>query len=458
MSEMRATPLRYLRLLFVSLFLLALGACRTTVVPPGDVPSAQDRSSTTEQMAPTDRYAFPSAGQQVERTPPPIQRVPSVQTAWPSYDWARHGSRAVHIGVILPLHGRYARYGQVLLDGIRLAAANPDWRSVVKITVADAADGKDAAVRAYERLVHQGVNWVIGPLLKENVEAIVPRLRADIPVLSLSKHVDLASRHPALFIHSIARSIQARFMAREAIRNGMKRMAVITAGSAAEKAEAAAFVQSFIALGGEVAGSLQLDRRAVNYIPQLRRFRSVIDDDLALRDLDLGLRIFSPLTNLDIRIPPGVDGLYLATPGSMVAKLGGQLAYVDLRKLPMFGSNRWMDRHLLDDSGRYLTKARFSQPGRPSRSGFLVTQYRQIWGRGEPDVLFALGYDTAHIALWIGSRLELRGQQAIQALHAQDGFPAEGGHVRFDMQGVGEKSFDLFGVQDGRIVLRKQHG
>ncbi len=460
MRQRYVTPYRYAtpccrwRLLFFFLSILLLAGCQTTVVPPAAEPASAKPA--------IDAYGQPQGLQptvvDVARTPPPIQTVPSAASAWPVYHWSQYGRKPVQIGVILPLHGRYARYGRTLLNGIRLAVNGPDWRPVVKLTVMDAADGGPVAVRAYEQLARQGVDWVLGPLLKKNVEAIIPHLREDLPVISLSKHSELAQRHPALFVHSIARGIQAAFMAREAMRAGMHRVAVVSSLQASARLEAEAFSQAFTALGGEVAGSLALDRRQVNYVNRLRTFRAVIDDDVVLRDLDLGLRVFSPLRQLDVRIPPGVDGFYMAMPGAMVAKLAGQLAYVDLRKVPMLGSNRWQDGHLLDDSGRYLSRARFCQPVQPDSAGPMVTQYRETWGGGQPDALFALGYDTAHIALLLGSRLGLHGQRAVQALHEQTGFPAESGRVRFNAQGVGEKEFDVFALKDRHVVLVKRHG
>jgi len=431
--------------------LLVLSACQTTVV----LGSHHDlNTAKTGATSPTikDKPATPIV------RPPIIDASSALQSAWPRYNWAQRGMKPIHIGVILPLHGRYAGYGRTLLNGIRLAVSSPDWGHMVQLTVIDAADSPAIAAQGYETLVAQGVNWVIGPLLRDNVQAIIPHLRGNIPVISLSKHSEFAAAHPALFIHSIARGIQARFMAQQAIRAKMTRIAIITGKSASERTEAHTFAQAFTQAGGEIAATLTLNNNNVNYINRLRTFRAVTDDEVVLRDLDLGLRIFTPLTRLDIRIPPGVDALYLAMPGGMVAKLAGQLAYVDLRKIPMLGSNRWMDGHLLDDSGRYLTASRFCQPVVPSNASRLVTHYRETWGQGKPSALFALGYDTAHISLLLGSRLGLQGTRAIQALHDGAGFPAESGKIYFNAQGVAEKNFNVFIIRDNKILLNQSQG
>jgi|UPI0003A9E407 ABC-type branched-subunit amino acid transport system substrate-binding protein len=448
-----AQPYRWINrccgiLMMLSLSLLS--ACQTT-----QLPSEHRAATAMPTIAPVQIEKPEPVVSATTATPQPIA-IPQPQ--WSPKPWNERNLKPVHIGVILPLHGRYGRYGQTLLDGIRLAISDPVWGHLVKLTVIDAAGGPTVAARAYQQLIQQRANWVIGPLLKENVEALIPLLRNDVPVISLSKHVALAERHPALFIHSIARGIQARFMARQAIKAGMHRIAIITGKSRSEQAEANAFGRAFSEAGGEIAGTLTLDKNNVNYINRLKTFRAVTDNEEQLRDLDLDLQLFAPLRRLDIRIPPGVDALYLATPGSMVAKLAGQLAYVDLRHIAMLGSNRWMDGHLLDDSGRYLTAARFCQPAAPINASKLVTQYRETWGEGSPGALFALGYDTANLPLLLGSRLGLEGKLAIQGLHDQAGFPAASGKVRFNPSGVAEKDFDIFMIKDAQVLLSNSKG
>lgn len=438
--------------------LLVLTACHTTKI----------QANTTGANKPP---VISSSSAVVDETPrppinlineePQLEIVPADSEAhqnWSRYNWSQQGMKPMHIGVILPIDGRYGQYGRTLLNGIRLAVSNSDWGHLVKLSVENEVGGPVAAAKSYEKLVRQGANWIIGPLLKESVQAIVPHLRKDVPVISLSKHGEISRQHPSLFMHSIARNMQAASIARDAYRHGMRSMAVITGRSASERSEAAVFEQAFIAVGGEIKGSLTLDGTKINYINRLRTFRSVIDDELQLRDLDLGLRVFSPYRKLEVRIPPSVDGLYLAMPGRMVAKLAGQLAYVDLRKIPVFGSNRWMDGHLLDDAGRYLTAARFSQPIIPSSGSRMVTHYHEAWGQGRPNALFALGYDSAHIALLLGSRLKLSGERAVQALHDNAGFPAESGHVSFNDDGVSQKEFNIFIIRNKKILLGQSKG
>ena len=66
--------------------------------------------------------------------------------------------------------------------------------------------------------------------------------------------------------------------------------------------------------------------------------------------------------------------------------------------------------------------------------------------------LVGIAYDTLRIAAVISSRLGLKGQDAVKGLQSSEGFPGLTGHVRFEPDGIGDKTLDLFTVQDGQAV------
>jgi len=358
------------------------------------------------------------------KVPPPArnswQQRPSRSQTWSMQ------SQKVHIGVILPLHGKYGSYGRTLLDGIRMAvneAGKP--KEKIALSIMDSAAGPDSALKAYQQLTQGGANWIIGPLIKKNVNALLPHLRPDIPVISPAKHVELAERHPALFIHSISRNAQAVFMANYAYKQGIKYMAVISGNSSSESSEARAFITAFKAIGGSFSSNLSISNNKVNFIDQLKK------------------------------IPPTTEAIYLALPGKTIVKLAGQLAYVELMRVPLYGSNRWVDGHLLSDRGRHLNQGRFCRPIDPAKNAKFSALYQKIWGSGKPGMLFSLGYDSAKIALSIGDKSKKQGAAAIKALHSTQGFSAKGGHVTFNEEGVGEKSFQRYGIQKGKVIRAK---
>ncbi|MDQ6967816.1 MAG: penicillin-binding protein activator [Mariprofundaceae bacterium] len=366
--------------------------------------------------------------------------------------WASGDTQDIYIGILLPLTGPYANFGKEALNGIRLAMSEQK-QGNLHLYIEDTGDGVDATIAAYQKLNKQSVDWIIGPLLSKHTEALLPYLKRNIPIISLSKQNNLAKASPALFIHNVAKNTQAVFMAQKSINQGLQRMAVISGTKQSEVNEAETFANEFIRLGGEITSNIALHDNTLDQRNILNDLRENSDDEALLEELLSDLALFSPELNLEVHMPVGIDGLYIATSGKKVSELAGQLAYVDIRNIPILGSSRWMDGHLLDDRGRNLSSARFIQHNTnyQDTSNFLE-KYREIWGQGQPKNLFVIAYDSTRIATLLGSRLGLHGYSAIQAMHDTEGFPNKSGHVYFNEFGVGNKTFKIFKIKRGKLV------
>ena len=360
--------------------------------------------------------------------------------------WFSGSMRPIKIGVLLPLTGRYAHFGQEALNGIRLAISTQ--QSPIQLYIEDTHQKQIQT--AYQQLQAEQVDWIIGPLLSKQTAALAPILSSTTPVLSLSMDNSLAATSPALFIHNLAPATQARALATYAFSQGIRRIAVVHGTSSSEEREANAFIETFAALGGDIADDVMLDSAGIDHRHTLNQLREESDDEILLHALMVDRALFMPDQPFDIHLPVNMDALYLAMNGKHVSELAGQLAYVDIRHIPLLGSNRWMDGHLLDDRGRNLSTARFIQSEQQSSN--LLQRFHEVWGEGKPSKLLMVAYDSAQIAMLIGSRLALQGEKAMEALHDHEGFPSESGHVHFNNQGFGEKIFPIYRIQRGTIV------
>jgi len=371
--------------------------------------------------------------------------------------WASGQTRPATIGVLLPLTGPYAQYGKDALRGIRLAYASLEYRQNVVLQVEDTASDPQDCVLAYRRLLSEGADIVIGPLLTKNAAALLPQLTGDMPVLSLSSLPENANlRGKGLYINSLALRMQAQFLAEYAFTQGSMRMVIIQGDKPDEISEADSFADTFEAHGGTIVDRVTLPADGVDFRRVLLRMREDTDDEQLLADLDRDLSLFVPEQDLEIRMPMRFDAVYLAMNGKHVALLAGQLAYVDVSGVPVYGSSRWADGHLLDDRGRYLSSSRFVEIQFPNGDTPAMQDanaaYREAWGADNPPPLVGIAYDTLRIAAVVSSRLGLTGHAAVQGLQSPEGFPGLTGHVRFGPDGIGHKSLDLFTVQDGKAV------
>jgi len=372
--------------------------------------------------------------------------------------WATGEMHAARIGVLLPLSGEYARYGEAALRGIRMALAGMVSGEKVTLRIEDTGGSADLALQAYKRLESEHVDMMIGPLLAESTQALLPHLRSDMPVLSLTGRTDLASASPALFAHTLSPLAQVEFMARYAWQQGAQRVVIIADDDGnGMLREADQFKLAFEALGGEVMETLKLQPGSLDYRNDLRKLRYETDDEELLAELDEDMALLMPEMDFEITMPVHFDAMYMAMEGKKVALMAGQLAFTGITDVPIYGSSRWLDGHLLDDRGRYLSRARFAGSNAVSGrddSGMrqLNFMYREAWGVGKPSELTALAYDSLLIATVMTSRLGLKGKGIIRELHDVEGFPGITGHVRFDGAGVGQKMLDVYGIMKGKIV------
>jgi ABC-type branched-subunit amino acid transport system substrate-binding protein len=377
--------------------------------------------------------------------------------------WASGKIQAATVGVLLPLTGSYARHGREALRGIRIALAGLEFNHVVTLRVEDTASDAATAIAAYKRLADESVNMIIGPLLADTTEALLPHLEPELPVISLSGRTDLASQSEALFIHTLSPLAQVYMMANYAWQQGARRMVVISGDDGSDMVgETEQFVAAFESLGGEVLQALYLDLNTLDHRIELRQLRYDTDDEELLVELDEDLALLMPKMDMEIHMPVSFDAIYLVLNGKQVSLLAGQLAYADISGMPVYGSRRWQDGHLLDDRGRYLSTARFAAAsnaasdtdnnmGDPARSQLFFT-HRETWGSGKPSELVMLAFDTMQIATVLTSRLALERGDIVSQLQDSKGFPALTGHVRFDASGVGQKQLDIFGIRKGKIV------
>jgi len=371
--------------------------------------------------------------------------------------WAESEGETNIVGVLLPLTGKYAAYGQRALQGIRLAMNRPGFENHIILRIQDTKGENNATISGYHQLLAQGSQWIIGPLLSDNTAALVPFIVDHIPVISLSNQVQLADESPSLFIHSLSKTVQANFMARYALSQGEQRMVIIHDHQNSAIEEAAAFAQTFMDNGGDIIDIVELEEGVNDSRPALVALRSRTDDEELLAELEESLYLLSPDLDVDIKMPLNMDAIYIAASGKKISVLAGQMAYSGINRIQLYGSHRWDDGHLLDDKGRYLNHAKFATPTTsltlPDQAILdIQNQYRGIWA-DEHDMspLFALAYDTAMNIASLGSRLGLKGELAIQGLYNTTEFPAITGHYYFDSHGVSQKTFAVQTILHGRL-------
>lgn len=300
----------------------------------------------------------------------------------PGSDWSREGySRGpARVALLLPLSGPLATAGRAVRDGF-LAAYFADDQARPGVRLFDTGDTAEGAIAAYGRAVEDGNERMVGPLSRDQVEALFAQVSINVPVLALN-HPDDGEPPPAgSQLFGLLPDEEAALAAERALERGYRNVAVFAGEEDWSTRAAIAFRAQFEAGGGVVAGEGRLRETAV---------------DLA--------------TTIASAVGGGVDAVFLAARPQQARLLVPQLRARGMTATPILATshvyagapNRGLDRDL---DGVEFCDAPWLfglTPGLPSRERLA----RDLPAAGAGGRLFAFGMDAYRLLPyldWLGA-------------------------------------------------------
>jgi outer membrane PBP1 activator LpoA protein len=165
-----------------------------------------------------------------------------------SFDFAAASPKK--IGLFVPMSGKLAPVGQLIRDGFMASyyeQANRAEAADIKVYDTNGIDMQTLYQRAFE----EGVDFIVGPLLKGNMDELAAQASLPIPTLALNR-LDSSYVPNNFFQFGLPIEDEARQIARHAIQQGQDRAFVINADSSLGKRAVEAFTDEFEQLGGFV--------------------------------------------------------------------------------------------------------------------------------------------------------------------------------------------------------------
>lgn len=305
----------------------------------------------------------------------------------------------VRIGVLLPLSGEFASYGQRSLDGIKLALGPLADRLVVRDTRGEPASGR----AAFDTFISDpNIIAVLGPLRSKVAEVVAPRAEsARVPTLLLSQQDGPTGQW--LKQPSMTAARQAEALAEYAVASqGLRRFAILYPNDPYGVALSSAFRDELARRGATLVGSLVYDPQQREFSVEALSVDKWSDDD-------------------------GLEAVFIPDFAESAIPLAVQLrrAHPNLR---LFGSNGWNDPGALgpaaaDLDGAVFVDGFFASSTRPGTQQF-VAAYRAAYGGSTPELLEAQAYDAALLlarALQGGAASRAQVVQALQVPRTIEG-------------------------------------
>jgi outer membrane PBP1 activator LpoA protein len=236
------------------------------------------------------------------------------------------------IALLLPLQGEHAKSAQAVRDGFLSAYyAHGDGPKKPTIQVYDTTR-VDNIAQAYHAAVNEGAEFIVGPLIKEEVEALNSGVRPSIPVLALNVTQD--NNQENVFQFGLSPEMEARTVADRAWRDGHRKALIVAPKSAWGQRMENAFTARWHELGGMVLASQQVASQS-NINKEMQALLAIDASEARAKELkSLGLRF-----NSNARRRQDPDMIFIATNAALARQVKPLLNFYYAGKLPAYASS-----------------------------------------------------------------------------------------------------------------------
>ncbi|MCK4622284.1 MAG: penicillin-binding protein activator [Desulfuromonadales bacterium] len=368
------------------------------------------------------------------------------------------------IGVLLPLSGRYAAYGELVKKGLDLAVEKHNkTRLPVRLLYRDTAVAGVSAAQLVSSLTDDDkVMAIIGPLLGAAAEEAASRAQQEmVPLLTLSQRRGLPQRGNYIFRDSLTVLQQVRSLARYAADTQHISYSVLYPENRLGKEMAQLFVDEVRQLGGEIVDIVSYPEDITDFRKQIETLLwedHVVEPPPKRPELNKdGSLAEEPDKRPELEYPLApFHALFIPDYAERIGMLAPQLVFYGLKDVTLLGINGWNSPELVEQAGRFLGQAvfvdGFFHNSKDPEVQRFVELYQQAY-QEEPNILGAQAFDAANMLLQmvddpqVFNRGDLRRQLADLR-----GFHGVSGTLGFDELGEAIKRPYLLQVRRGRIV------
>jgi branched-chain amino acid transport system substrate-binding protein len=326
------------------------------------------------------------------------------------------------VGVLLPLKGKFARFGSRNLEAIELAfgifgPGNKDIPSNVTLVIEDSGEEPEQAVAALEKLANQyRVVAVIGPLLSKGIDAVSQRAQElGVPLISLARSTPASfgafanASGNSFFQGGVTLQQQAEQIANYAV-NKLKltRFAEVYPKDKVGVESGSQFWDAIETLGGQMRG-------AESYTPDETDFRQVIDKLSGLyyteaRDNELQelakiratnkIKKHTRKTEQYFSLRPVVDyqAVFIPEEPKVTGQILPTFAYRDVDHVKFLGTAAWNSPELYQRAQSYADGVLFTDAFYPDSLSLMSRKFVENYKtnfNGAPTTMEATAYDAA---------------------------------------------------------------
>lgn len=314
------------------------------------------------------------------------------------------------IAVLLPLTGQFQQHAKAIQYGL-LAAASFDSGSQRQLIF---IDSQQSITELQQQLSAQQIDFVIGPLLREQVEAVNQLVDWQYPTLFLNSRDNRWAEQPDRFYFALNMEDEATQMAQLFAQKNYKRPVVISARNSISQRMQQQFARQWQALGHDAPQSFQFE--AKQELDAL--ITRLLETDSSRERIRLISGLISGKVESEAHSRQDIDAIYLLADPIQTRMFK---PFVDVSvsqnapRLPIYASSRSYSsagdaNDLRDLNGLTFTETPWLL--NEQHTAMVREQYLQLFPEQDETLqrLFAMGYDAYQL---IGS---LKQQQQLPTL------------------------------------------
>jgi hypothetical protein len=248
------------------------------------------------------------------------------------------GQPPASVALLLPLDGKLAGAASAVRDGVLAAYYDaPVSGTQPQLRIYDSGDLPESAVASYQLAVADGAEFVIGPLRKEAVEAVLTQPLLPVPVLALNQIETTLPDITGRFQFGLAPEDEAREAARRAWREGYTRGIALLPDTEWGERVYTAFAQEWEALGGVILENRRYDSTRADHSEIISAVLNLDNSKARHRQLSahLGRQLdFEPRRRED------VDFVFLVASPAQARLIRPQLRFFRATTVPVYATSR----------------------------------------------------------------------------------------------------------------------
>jgi len=373
------------------------------------------------------------------------------------------------IGVILPLSGKFKRYGLKALKGIELSAGiynNKSSTFEVELVIADSKNDPNIAASAVKKLLFKNhVSSIIGPLLSATAQPVATTCeKLGIPSISLSQRSGIPEIGEYTFRLALTNPLQVRTLTKYAIvKLGITKFAILHSRDDYGKEMANLFWDEVLKNGGEITDIEGYNPGQTDFKDEIARisdryYASARIDELNSLRTNFEERMGRRPRRKEVILPPNInfEAIFIPSFPKDIGQIAPALSYGDVEGITLLGTNGWNSKNLLKRGGEFVEGAIFVD-GFFANSPYSVvrdfsTTYYNTFKRS-PGIIEAHANDATDILISILSQENIETRSEIQkALLQIRNFPGVTGSITFSETGDAEKPLFILTVENENII------